>query len=160
MTPTVKAVSTDERADIEPVLLMQSNEAMPRQAILSTAFLGIAYVVIFVLLGWIGYVEPYAPFAAMPWNPRTGVSIALILLFGTRMIPFVFIAPIADLAVRPFPLPLIIELWTAVLSGGVYAAVGLFLLHPKLHFDRTLRSLRDLLLLVIVTALGAALVAA
>ena len=160
MTPTVKAVSTNERVDIETVLLMQSNEAMLRHAILSTAFLGIAYLVIFVLLDLISYVEPSAPFAATPWNPRAGVSISLILLFGTRMIPFVVIAPLAALAVRPLPLPLTIELWTAVLSGGVYAAVGLFLLHPKLHFDRTLRSLRDLLLLVIVTALGVALLAA
>jgi hypothetical protein len=52
------------------------------------------------------------------------VGIALILIFGTRMIPFMFIAPIADLAIRPFPLPLAIELWTAVLTGGVYAAGG------------------------------------
>jgi hypothetical protein len=84
---------------------MQSNEAVPRHAIFSTAFLGIAYLVIFVLLDLISYVEPSAPFAATPWNPRAGVSISLILLLGTRMVPFVVIAPIAELAVRPFPLP-------------------------------------------------------
>ena len=145
---------------IKPVLSMRSNESVPSRANFSTAFLGIAYLVIFMLLGWISYVEPYAPFAATPWNPRAGVSIALILMFGTRMIPFLFIAPVADLAVRPLPLPLTVELWTAVLTGGVYAAAGLFLLRPRLRFDRTLRSLRDLLLLAIVTAMGAALVAA
>ncbi len=145
---------------VEPMLLMRSNEAVPRRAIFSTASLGIAYLVIAVLLGWIGTVEPYAPFAATPWNPRAGASVAVILLFGARMIPFVFMAPLADLAIRHLPLPLIIELWGAVLSGGVYAAVGLFLLRPRLHFDRTLRSLHDLLLLVIVTASGAAMVAA
>ncbi len=145
---------------IKPVLSMGSNEAVPRRAIFSSAFVGVAYVVIFVLLGWIGYVEPYAPFATTPWNPRAGVSLALILMFGARMIPFMFIAPLVDLAVRPLPLSPTIALWTAALTGGVYAAVGLFLLRPKLHFDRTLRSLRDLLLLVIATAAGAALVAA
>jgi two-component system, LuxR family, sensor kinase FixL len=77
------------------------------------------------------------------------------------MIPFLFIAPVlANLASRQLPLPLIIELWGAFLFGGVYAATGLFLMRPKLHFDRALRSLRDLLLLVFVTALGAAVVAA
>jgi two-component system sensor kinase FixL len=145
---------------IEPVPLMRSNESAPGRAILSTAFLGVAYLVIFMLLAWIGYVEPTAPFAASPWNPRTGMSIALILMFGARMIPFLFIAPLlAALAPGQLPLPLIIELWTAILVGGAYAAAGVFLLHPKLHFDRGLQSLRDLLLLVIVTASGAALVA-
>ncbi len=146
---------------IEPVLLMRSNESAPRRAILSTAFLGIAYLVILVLLDWIGYVEPYVPFASTPWNPGTGVSIALVLMFGPRMIPFLFIAPLlADLATRQLELPLMIELWRAFLIGGIYAAAGLLLLRPKLRFDRALRSLRDLLLLVIVTTLSAAAVAA
>ena len=79
---------------IEPVLLMRSNETAPGRAIISTAFLGIAYLVVFVLLDWISYVEPVAPFAVTPWNPGTGVSIALILMFGARMIPFLFIAPL------------------------------------------------------------------
>jgi len=144
---------------IEPVLSMRSNESAPRRAILPTAFLGIAYLAAFVLLDWSSDVEPYAPFAVAPWNPLTGVSIALILVFGARMIPVLFIAPFAALAVRQLPLPLIIELWAAVLIGGVYAAVVLFLLHPKVRFDRALQSLRDLLLLVIVTASGAAVVA-
>ena len=73
---------------IEPVPLTRSNESAPGHAILSTAIFGIAYLVIFMLLAWIGYVEPTAPFAASPWNPRTGMSIALILMFGARMIPF------------------------------------------------------------------------
>jgi two-component system, LuxR family, sensor kinase FixL len=146
---------------IRPVLLMRSNDSAPSRAILSTAFLGIAYLVIAVLLDWISHVEPYAPFAVAPWNPQTGVSIAFILMFGSRMIPFLFIAPLlADLGSHQSPLPLIVELWKAVLIGGVYAAAGLILLHPKLRFDRALQSLRDLLLLVIVTASGATLVAA
>jgi signal transduction histidine kinase len=146
---------------IEPVLLMRSNESAPRRAILSTAFLGITYLAVFVLLDWIGNVEPYAPFASTPWNPGTGVSIALILMFGPRMIPFLFIAPLlVDLAARQLPLPPMIEFWRAFLIAGVYAAAGLLLLHPRLRFDRALQSLRDLLLLLIVTALGAAVVAA
>jgi signal transduction histidine kinase len=145
---------------MEPVLLTRSNETALGRAIISTAFIGIAYLVVFVLLDWISYVEPVAPFAVTPWNPGTGVSIALILIFGARMIPFLFIAPFAALVVRQLPLPLIIEVWAALLIGGVYAAAGLFLLHPKLRFDRALQSLRDLLILVIVTSLAAALVAA
>ena len=118
-----------------------------RALVLPTVLLGSGYLVVFVLLDWISYVEPVAPFAVTPWNPGTGVSIALILIFGARMIPFLFIAPFAALVVRQLPLPLIIEVWAALLIGGVYAAAGLFLLHPKLRFDRALQSLRDLLIL-------------
>src|SRR5262249_12033739 len=61
---------------------------------------------------------------------------------------------------RQLPLPLVLEMWLAVVIGGLYAAAGLLLLHPKLGFDRGLSSMRDLLIFIIVTAVSAALVAA
>src|SRR5262249_18212983 len=77
------------------------------------------------------------------------------------MIPFLFIAPLlGDLVVRQLPLPLVLEMSSAVVIGGVYAAAGLLLLHPKLGFDRGLSSMRDLLILIVVTVVSAALVAA
>jgi signal transduction histidine kinase len=113
-----------------------------------------------VLLDWISYIEPYGPFAITPWNPNTGVSVAVVLLLGKRMIPFVFIAPLlADLVVRQLPLPLNVELASAVLIGGVYTAAVLFLLHPRLKFDAALQSMRDLLLLAAASVVSAAVVA-
>jgi hypothetical protein len=68
---------------------------------LPTVLLGSGYLIIYVLLDWISYVEPYAQFAITPWNPNTGASIALILMFGRRMMPFLFIAPfLADFVLR------------------------------------------------------------
>jgi signal transduction histidine kinase len=131
-----------------------------RALVLPTILLGSGYLIIYVLLDWISFFEPYAQFAITPWNPNTAASFTLILMFGRRMIPFLFIAPVlGDLVVRQLPLPLVIEMSSAVVIGGVYATAGLLLLHPKLGFDRGLSSMRDLLILIVVTVVSAALVA-
>jgi two-component system, LuxR family, sensor kinase FixL len=137
-------------------------ELAPNRAlVLPTVLLGSGYLIIYVLLDWLSFIEPYAQFAITPWNPNTGANFALVLIFGTRMIPFMFIAPImGDLVVRHFPLPISVELSSAVLIGGVYAAAGLMLLYPKVGFDRGPSSMRDLLILIVVTMVSAALVAA
>jgi len=133
----------------------------PNRPLVLPVLLGSGYLIIYVLLDWISYIEPYAEFAITPWNPNTGASIALILIFGRRMIPFLFIAPLlGDLVVRQLPLPLVLEMSSAVVIGGVYAAAGLLLLHPKLGFDRGLSSMRDLLILIAVTVVSGALAAA
>jgi signal transduction histidine kinase len=148
------------RAAIDAAPLFQPDEAVePRR--LPTAVLGLGYLVIYVLLDWISFVEPYGPFAITPWNPNTGLGVALILMFGTRMIPFLFLAPpLADLVVRQFPLPFAVEAASAMLIGGVYAAAVLFVLRPTLGFNPALQSMRDLALLALATAVSAAVVAA
>jgi two-component system, LuxR family, sensor kinase FixL len=134
--------------------------ATNRVFVLPTVLLGSGYLIIYVLLDWISYFEPYAQFAITPWNPNTGASIAVILMFGRRMIPFSFIAPLlADLVVRQLPLPLSIEMLSVVVIGGVYAGAGLLLLQSKLSFDRGLSSMRDLLILIVVTVVSAGFVA-
>src|SRR5215467_7790767 len=147
-------------ATLEPALSKQPQAAL--QLALPTAFLGAGYLVAYVLLDWISFIEPYRPFGITPWNPNTGLSITVILLFGRRMIPFQFIAPVlGDLVVlRQIPLPLNIELASAVLIGGVYGSAALLLMHPKLRFHRALQSTRDLFPLAAVTVVSAAMVAA
>src|ERR1700730_5537938 len=134
----------------------------PNRALgLPIVLLGSGYLIIYVLLDWISNIEPYAQFAITPWNPNTGASFAVILIFGRRMIPYLFIAPLlGDLLVRQLPLPPVLEMSSAVVIGSVYAAGGLFLLRPALGFDRGLSSIRDLLILIVVTVVSAALVAA
>ena len=56
---------------------------------------GLAYLAAYVGLD---RVKPYAPFGITPWNPNTGLSFALVLAFGLRMIPLLFVGPfLADL---------------------------------------------------------------
>src|SRR5262245_43478551 len=67
---------------------------------------GVVYVVGYVLLDWISFIEPYARFGITPWNPGTGLSFAVVLLLGRRMIPFLFVAPLLSdiIQIQP-PLP-------------------------------------------------------
>jgi two-component system sensor kinase FixL len=126
---------------------------------IQTVFLGVAYLAAYVLLDWISFVE-HNPFANYAWNPNTGASFAAVVIFGQRMIPFMFIAPLlADLVAPQFPLPLPFELASAVAIGGIYGAAALVLLHPKRRFDRTLQSMSSLILLTFTSVVSAALVA-
>jgi two-component system sensor kinase FixL len=145
---------------IESGQTMRSNAiALARGVPFARTILVLGYLAGFVLLDWISVIEPYGPFEITPWSPNTGLSFVLILLAGQRMIPFLFVAPIADIVVRQLPLPWTVEVLSAVLIGAVYAAALLFLLHPKLRFNIALSSMRDLVLLTVVAVVGAALVA-
>ncbi len=128
-----------------------------------TALVGVSYLAAYVFLDWISAAEQ--PFAYYSWNPNSGASIAFAVMFGRRMIPFMFIAPLLDglfddLMIRPFPFPLSLDLASALLIGSVYGAAVLFLLHPKQRFDPTLQSIHSLFLLTATTAVSATVVAA
>jgi signal transduction histidine kinase len=124
------------------------------------AVVGLPYVAGYVLLDRISLIEPYAPFGISPWNLGVGFSFALVLLFGRRMIPFLLVAELlADLVHRPLPLPWFAEIVEALLISGGYGAALLALLHPRLRFDPALSSIRDLILLMLVGVLSAAVVA-
>jgi signal transduction histidine kinase len=126
------------------------------------ALVGAAYLTAYVFLDWISTVEQ--PFANYSWSPNSGASIAFALMFGRRMIPFMFVAPLLDdlvddLTIQQVPLPLPFELASAILIGSVYGAAVLFLLHPKQRFDLALQSTYSLFLLTATTAVSTALVA-
>src|ERR1041385_1972243 len=105
------------------------------------AILGLLYIAGYVLLDWISLIQPYAPFGISPWNPGTGLSFALVLLFGRRMIPFLFVGVLlSDLVHRPLPLPWPAELSAALLIAGGYAAALFALMHPRVRFDPALSS--------------------
>ncbi|HEX7072964.1 MAG TPA: ATP-binding protein [Hyphomicrobiaceae bacterium] len=134
--------------------------AFPRIFILPNGVIGVAYLVLYVLLDWISFIDPFAAYGITPWNPPTGLSFVLVLLFGQRMIPFLFVAPLlADLTVRQLPLSWALEFAAVSVIGAGYSLGLLFLLRPKTRFNPSLPSLRDLLLLLLVAAASAVLVA-
>jgi signal transduction histidine kinase len=136
---------------------------MPIARLLSRRHVEIAlgYLAGYVLLDWLSYVHPFGSFGITPWNPQTGLSFALILLFGAEFMPWLLVAPVlADGLVRGFVLPLGAEMAAAVVIGGGYAlATGLLLL-PRLRFDPALGSRRSLVLLATVAVGSTAIVAA
>lgn len=52
------------------------------------AIVGLVYLAAYVALDWVSFIEPYTPIGITPWNPNTGLSFVLILVFGEQMIPF------------------------------------------------------------------------
>jgi two-component system, LuxR family, sensor kinase FixL len=121
---------------------------------------GLAYLAGYVALDRVSFIEPYAPFGITPWNPNTGLSFVLILVFGLRMIPFLFISPfLADLVNGHFLLPWTVEILSVALIGGGYSAALVFLERSNIRCDPTLPSMRDLAALMLVAAIGAAFVA-
>jgi two-component system, LuxR family, sensor kinase FixL len=148
-------------------MLRHSDEAafagMPIARVLSRSHLSVAigYLASYVLLDWVSYVHPFAASGITPWNPQTGLSFALVLLFGLEFIPWLFVAPfLADLFVRGSPLPLGAEVLVAVAIGGGYGAATALLLSPRVAFDQTLGSMRPLLSLLGVAFVSTALVGA
>jgi two-component system, LuxR family, sensor kinase FixL len=53
----------------------------------STWLLVIGYLGLYLLLDWASYVEPLPHTSITPWNPNTGVLVALLLLRGARWAP-------------------------------------------------------------------------
>lgn len=122
--------------------------------------LGAAYLAAYVALDWLSFVDPLGAFGITPWNPTTGVSIALVLAFGRAFIPWIFLAPlVADGLLRQFPLPLGAEVAVVLILGGTYAVAAWFLTREDGPFSNTLQSKQDLIWLL-GTAAVAAMVAA
>ena len=116
--------------------------------------IGVAYLVSYVLLDWVSYVHPFAAFGITPWNPQTGLSFALILLFGGGYLPWLIAAPLAaDLIVRELPLPLTAEALVVLITGFGYGFAALLLRSPRIRFDVTLSS-RNSLLWLMAAAIG------
>ena len=96
--------------------------AFPRFFSLPPIAIGAGYLAGYVLLDWISFIQPFAPFGITPWNPPTGLSFVLVLLFGQRFIPLLFVAPLlADVLVRQLPLPWSTEIIGTLLIAGGYA---------------------------------------
>ena len=133
---------------------------LPEIVLGNKVVIGLAYVAGYVLLDRISFVEPYASFGITPWNPNTGLSFALVLIFGLRMIPLLFVSAfMADLINRQIGVPWAVEaIWVALIGGGYSTALA-YLKRSRTRFDPALSSMRDLVLLILVAAASAAFVA-
>lgn len=133
--------------------------AFPRLLSLSPHLIGTCFLIGYVALDWISFVHPYGPYGITPWNPATGLSIVLVLLFGVRHLPLLFLAPIfAELIVRGMPGGWLVGILTGIAIGSGYSAASLVLLRPTPRFDISLSSTRDLFLLLLVAAVSASVV--
>lgn len=82
----------------------------------------VVYLLCYVFLDWVSYVHPVLPLGITPWNPPPSLSLFLLLRFGQRYWPWLFVAAlVADVVVRGVPAPLPVLLLAAALVTLVYA---------------------------------------
>jgi signal transduction histidine kinase len=122
--------------------------------------LAVTYLTGYVLLDWLSFIEPFAPFGITPWNPPTGLSFILVLLFGQRFLPLLFVAPLlANALVRGLPVSWPVEIAADLIIGGGYSVGLLALLQPRSRFNPALTSMRDVGMLIGAAALSSGAVA-
>lgn len=131
--------------------------AFPRLLSLPPYLIGACFLLAYVALDWISFVHPYGPFGITPWSPGTGLSLVLVLTFGLRHLPFLFVAPVlAELLVRGMPAGWLVGFAGAVAIGTGYSVAALVLARPTPRFDISLSATRDLFLLLLTAAVSAA----
>ena len=121
----------------------------------------VCYIVAYIALDWVSFIDPVGAFAITPWNPTAGLSLALLLRYGLRRAPWLFVAEfVADVIVggAPASLPLIAA--ASLLVAAAYTAVAALLVGP-LKFGPDFTRLRDAVVftVTIVLATGAIAVA-
>lgn len=145
----------------EWIEMMRSRAAIPLMVDARQAVAGLIYLVAYVALDHISFLESDARLGITPWSPSTGLSFALVLLFGRQLIPLLFVAPfLADVINRQVILPWPAEFLSIAVIGGGYSGALWYLTRPRTGFDPQLSSMRDLARLILTTAVAAALVAA
>jgi len=117
----------------------------------------LAYGLIYLALDYVSYLKPYGVFGVTPWNPQSGLNVALIYLGGGIYGPAVLIAAaVADYVWRGGPLTWPLELASSMALGLVYIAAGVALRRMS-DFDPRLRTSSDVMILIAVACATAAL---
>src|SRR5271156_1921909 len=120
--------------------------------------LSVAYVAIYVTLDRISFIEPLHGINITPWNPSTGVMLALLIIKGVRWSPLVLVAElISDATLSQIPvLPAPLFVAAIVVTRG-YAGAAAILRHVR--FEASLRRISDVGVLFLVASISSCLVA-
>lgn len=120
--------------------------------------IGVCYLFGYVALDYLSFVRPYHGLGITPWNPSSGLSLALAFFAGAQSAPLLFIAPgLAELLVRSGETNGLLVAAASLTLGPSYLAAGLLL--QRVSINAQLDSLRDVLT-VIAVSVAAACVAA
>ena len=87
--------------------------------------IGAGYLALYLLLDWASYVEPLRHTSITPWNPNTGVVMALLLARGARWAPLVALGIFAgELLTDEGPPPWRVLALTSLYLASVYACAA------------------------------------
>ncbi len=119
-----------------------SHEAAARMsATLRTGLFGVGYVLAYVILDALSYVQPLLKLGITPWNPDAGLTVAFLLLRGWRQTPWAAVAALsAEIWVRGAPAPWFALICASTIIGAGYGGLAFALAHRRL--DHLLASRR------------------
>jgi two-component system sensor kinase FixL len=102
---------------------------------------GAGYLVAYVGLDALSYVQPLLKLGITPWNPDAGLTLAFLLSRGWRQVPWTAAAALsAELLVRDAPAPLFTLICASIVIAAGYGALAFAL--SQRGFDRLLASRR------------------
>jgi len=121
--------------------------------------LGAGYLALYLLLDWASYVEPLRHTSITPWNPNTGVVMALLLARGARWGPLVALGILfGELLTDDAPAPLWVLALASLYLAGVYACAALGL--RRLGLERSIATPKNAAWFAGVIALASGVAAA
>ncbi len=100
--------------------------------------IAVGYVVVYVLLDWLSYIQPVLKLGITPWNPTAGLTLALLRVRGARWAPATALAVfVAEELVRDapaaWPVLLAASAWIACLYGVLASVLARW--SPSPHLD-------------------------
>jgi two-component system sensor kinase FixL len=124
-----------------------------------TAVLAAGYLALYVLLDWASYVEPLRNTNITPWNPNTGVVMALLLARGAHWAPLVALGDfVGEILTDRTPPPWRVLVLSSVFLASVYALAAWLLRRRGL--ERPIGSPKSAAWFVAVTVLASGIAAA
>lgn len=112
--------------------------------------IALGYLVGYVFLDWVSYVHPVLPLSITPWNPPPALSLFLLLRFGLRNWPLLFVAALAaDVLVRGVPGSWAVHVEAAALLTAIYGSAA-YVLRDRLPGGTRIETARDLWVFLLI----------
>ena len=116
----------------------------------------VGYLLLYLLLDWVSYIQPLQGFNITPWNPQPALAVALLLWSPTRLWLVWAGLLLAEVVVRGVPSDWGLVLIATLTLGWLYAAIARALVR-FLDTTPALTTPRDLAWFTAVTGVGALL---
>jgi two-component system sensor kinase FixL len=123
-----------------------------------TAALSVGYVALYLALDRLSFIGALHGIGITPWNPSTGLALALLIVKGPRYAPLVLAADLLSSATLPIePVPAWPVLLGSLVVTGCYGGAAAILRHAG--FRGGIRTSSDAVALLLVTVIASAFVA-
>src|SRR6516164_7713907 len=120
--------------------------------------LAVGYVALYLTLDRLSFIGALHGVGITPWNPSTGLAMALLMIKGHSYAPLVLVADLLSNATLPISAisPMPVFLGSLVVTAG-YTGAAAILWHAGLHAG--IRKSSEVVLLLIVTIVSSGIVA-